>query len=367
MKALFACGGTAGHINPAIAIADLLKKNIPGLSVVFVGTPAGMENRLVENAGYPIRHVPVRGLKRSLSPSNLRAGVSLVRSFRVASKILSEEAPDVVVGTGGYVCYPIVRCAAARGIPTVLHESNARAGIASRMLARHTDLALLHFPSAARDFKRSCKTVVSGNPLRHEFYTLTKETARRKLGLSQKDLSLVVFGGSLGAEKLNQATEEATPRLLSAFPNLRILHAIGAKREDAGIYKSFGRYERRAYVCDMPLRLTAADVAVCRAGAMTVSEIAAAGVPSILIPYPKAAGDHQTKNAKELAKAGAAILIPDSELTPDRLYTELKNLLSRGEERRRISERLTRFKAPECESIILHELLSLCPNLVGSE
>ena len=363
MKILFACGGTAGHINPALAIADMLKRNNPMLSIVFVGTSDGMENRLVTRAGYPIRHVPVMGLRRSLSPANLKAGVALLRSFRVAKRILSEESPDLVVGTGGYVCYPILRTSSSRKIPTVLHESNARAGVSARLLARHTDLALIHFSSAAKDFKKSGKTVVSGNPLRREFFELSRDEARKKLGLANNALYLLVFGGSLGARKLNETVESAIPRLLSAFPTLTVLHATGAKQEETGCRPS-GRYQRRTYIDDMPLRLTAADAVVCRAGAMTVSEIAAAGVPAILVPYPNAAGDHQTKNASELQKAGAAILLPDNALTIDRLTEELTKLLSDGDERQRMKAKLMRFRVPDTEAVILREIGRLCPKIV---
>ena len=363
MKVLFACGGTAGHVNPAIAIADLLKKYNPALSVVFVGTPGGMENRLVKEAGYPIRHVPVEGLRRSLSPSNLRAMRSLVRSIGAAGRILSDVAPDLVVGTGGYVCYPTLRVASRRGIPTVLHESNARAGVAARLLARRCDLALINFPSAARDFRKSRKTVVSGNPLRHEFYTLTKETARARLTLKPNDLSLLVFGGSLGAMKLNETVERIAPELLSAFPNLKITHAVGRNRGNETV-NSNARYRRVEYIGDMPLRLKAADVAICRSGAMTISEIAAAAVPSILVPFPNATGDHQTKNAAELANENAAILIPDDELSPESLSAKLTELLSNEKKRREMSKAVSRFHVPNSESVILKELQSLCPKLV---
>lgn len=362
MKVLFACGGTAGHINPALSIADILKRRNPALSVVFVGTPNGMENRLVARAGYPIRHVQVLGLKRSLSPANLRAGVTLVRSFRVAKTILDEEAPALVIGTGGYVCYPLLRVAADRGIPTVLHESNARAGIAAKLLARRTDLALIHFPSAAKDFRKAGKTVVSGNPIRREFKTLDRSAARRRLGLYDGTLYLVVFGGSLGAKKLNETVEETVPRLLLNYPELKILHATGEKQA-RGEQVRRSRYERRGYIDDMPLHLTAADVVVCRAGAMTLSEIATAGVPSILIPYPKATGDHQNKNARVLSKVGAAVLLPDAILTPETLYDNLSDLLSNGEKRERMRVAVSGFKTPDCESVILSEILTLCPSL----
>lgn len=360
MKALFACGGTAGHINPALAIADILKRKIPDLSVVFVGTQNGMENGLVSRAGYPIRHIPVEGLKRSISLENVRAGIALFRSFRESKAIIEEEKPDLAVGTGGYVCYPILRVASSLGIPTVLHESNARAGIAAKLLAKRTDLALINFPSAASDFKKSGKTVVSGNPLRREFYTLTRETARRRLGIADGALYLVVFGGSLGAKKLNETFEETVPRLLSTYPNLKIIHAVG-QQENGGVTVSHGKYERCTYIDDMPTHLTAADAVICRAGAMTVSEIAAAGVPSILIPYPQATGDHQTKNASELARAGAAILLPDAEMTPKVLFEQISKILQNGEERRRMRAAVSRFRTPDCESVILREILTLCP------
>ncbi len=363
MKILFACGGTAGHINPALSIAEILRRNIPDLSVVFVGTPTGMENRLVRTAGYEIRHIPVKGLCRSLTLKNFGAAVSLLRSLSEAKRILDEEAPDLVVGTGGYVCYPVLRVAASRKIKTVLHEANARAGLAARLLAKHTDLALINFPSAARDFRRSKRTVVSGNPLRREFYTLTRATARARLGLSDGTLYLVVFGGSLGAAKMNDALERAVPRLLSQYKNLTILHSVGQKGVDTASVRTFGRYQRERYIEDMPTHLLASDAVICRAGAMTVSEIAAAGVPAILVPYPAATGDHQTKNARAMADAGAAILLPDKDLTPETLTDELDRILSNRETRDKMRAAVARFRVPDREAIILREIKSLCPHL----
>ena len=363
MKVLFACGGTAGHINPALAVADILRRATPNFSAVFVGTPNGMENRLVKEAGYPIRHIKTQGLRRSLSPHNLKAGYALLRSFGVARTILSEEAPDLVVGTGGYVCYPVMRVASSLGIPTVLHESNARAGIASRLLARRCNLALINFPSAARDFTAAKKTVVSGNPLRQEFYTLTRERARLRLALSGDALLLTVFGGSLGAKKLNENVYQTVPRLLSAYPNLTILHAVGQNAGDGRVLRTYGRYKRVPYIDDMPTVLFASDAAVCRAGAMTLSEIAAAETPSVLVPYPKAAGNHQTKNAKALSNEGAALLLPDAEVNPDRLFFEIGALLSDKDLQRKMRTELSRFRVRDSEAIILREISALCPKI----
>lgn len=357
MKILFACGGTAGHINPALSIADLLKRNVKDCSVVFVGTPDGMENRLVTAAGYRILHIPARGFRRPFSPANIGVLISLARSFRAAGKILNEEAPDAVIGTGGYVCYPVLRAAAARGITTVLHESNARAGKAARALAPHTDLVLIRSRAAERDLAKAKRIVVSGNPLRRAFYTLNRDEARRKLGLKKSELYLVVFGGSLGAAKLNQATEEAVPRLLCKYSSLTILHATGRNRGERAI--TDGRYRRREYIDDMPLHLFASDLVVCRAGAMTLSEIAAAGVPAILIPYPAAAGDHQTKNAKEYQDENAAVLLPDDRLTADSLAAAASELLSDPKKREQMGAAVRGFCVPDCEKTILTEILSL--------
>ena len=357
MTVLFACGGTAGHINPALAIADIVKRNEPNTKILFAGTPNGMENRLVPAAGYEIRHIPINPFRRSLSPENLRAGASLFRSFRAARKLLDESTPSLVVGTGGYVCYPVLRVAASRGIPVVLHESNAQAGMAAKALARKTDLALVGFPGASKDFAASKKTVVSGNPLRGEFYNLTRKRARRELLLSDSHIYLVAFGGSLGAASINRALEGTVPRLLARFPTLVILHVVGEKQgKGLNEREQMGRYRRRAYVNDLPRHLIAADFALCRSGAMTVSEIAAAGVPSVLIPYPDASGDHQTKNAKAYADAGAAVLLPDRDLSPDRLFTLLSEYLNDPAKRKEMKEKLHPFAFQDTERIILREL-----------
>lgn len=366
MKILLAAGGTAGHINPAISIADLLGRELADAEIVFVGTPSGMENRLVTEAGYSIRHVDVTGFKRRLTVANLGTLWKALQAGKAAKAILREEMPSLVIGTGGYVCYPILKMASKMGIPTAIHESNARAGLTVRLLARHVSTVMLGLPSAKQSLKSARRTVVTGNPIRAEFHRLTREDARSSLHLKRDDLLLLSFGGSLGANTINQAMREAIPILLKKHPRLHIVHATGAdhytefSQEINGYLTAEAkRIDIRPYISDIPRLMLAADLLLSRSGAMTLSEAAFTGTPAILVPYPYATDDHQTKNALSLAESGGAAVIRDAELTGESLSKEVSRLLSDGQARRHMRQMMYRFAPRDAEARILNELRSL--------
>lgn len=352
------CGGTGGHITPALAIADTVRENIPKAEILFVGSEQGMENALVPNAGYPIRSLRVCGLSRSLSLKNLRAVTLALRAVREAEFLLREYVPDIVIGTGGYACYPTLSAAVRLGIPTAVHESNAAPGLTVRRLAKRVDRVWLNFAEAARDLSRNSETMTVGNPLPRG----CEQNLRKK---PQRDtLHVLSFGGSLGARELNRAvlTLMEREKEMSAIYHC---HATGKREYDAvraefcarGL-DSCGRLELLPYIENMPRRMAEADLVICRAGAMSISELAAAGAPAVLVPSPNVTGDHQYKNAKVLADAGAAVLLTESVLA-EQLCECVLTLLREWERREALSEAISAFARPEANRMIYEDILRL--------
>ena len=330
MRILMTGGGTAGHINPALAIADLLKEKYPDAEFLFVGATGRMETQLVPAAGYPIRTVTVRGFQRRLSLKNIGrnilAAVNVVTASAQSKKIVKEFKPDLAIGTGGYVCGPVLREAIRAGVPTAVHESNAYPGVTVKMLGREGALILLCSEDARRHLPEGVTAVVTGNPLRPDFLTLDKQKAREELGLDARPMVLS-FGGSLGAARINEAMVEVLRRSRDSG-SLQHIHGAGkagyaamkAQLEDMGMPLSADGITVREYIDDMPRCMAAADLVICRCGAMTLSELPAAGKPAILIPSPYVAENHQYHNAMVLVNRGAAICIEEKDLTPDSLW-----------------------------------------------
>lgn len=326
MRVLFSGGGTGGHINPALAMADIIKTNIPDAEIAFVGTPKGMENSLVPQAGYKLYHVEVEGIRRSFSPRNVKALYLALTSPTKAKKLIKEFKPDIVIGTGGYVCWPALKAASELGIPTLLHESNALPGMAVRKLQGVVDLIMTNFESTKELLSPDAKVLNVGNPLRSACTTYTKAEARKKLGIDESiDLVTLSFGGSLGAQELNRAACE----MMSHFAregkqDVRCYH-VGGKRhyENAcNFFAAYGlerddRFVLMEYTSELPVYMAAADIVICRAGAMTLTEIAKMAKAAIIIPSPNVVDNHQYKNAKVLGDAGAAIVICEYELSEE--------------------------------------------------
>ena len=329
MRILIAAGGTAGHINPALAIAGALKKEYPNAEIHFAGRRGGMEYALVTKAGYPFHAIEVNGIQRKLTPQNIARNLAavyhLALSIPRANAILRELSPALVIGTGGYVSGPVLRAAAKKGIKTAIHEQNAFPGVTNKLLAKNADVVFAAMPDAVEKLGAQQKTVVVGNPVRPEVFTANRVSARAALGVKQGQVVLLSFGGSLGAQAVN---ERIAPLAAwhSKERNFLHIHATGSieKADFAALASKLGidnspHFRIREYIEDMPAMLAAADLVISRAGALTLAEIAAAGKASILIPSPNVAENHQYHNAMQLEKLGAAKVLEEKLLTPQTL------------------------------------------------
>lgn len=339
MKAVFAAGGTAGHINPALAIADKMKSLFPETEILFIGTPNGLEARLVKKAGYEFRGVEMAGFQRSISVKSIGKNFKalyyyLISAKKQVRKILKEFQPDIVIGTGGYVTGTVLTQAVSLGIKTVTHESNSYPGMATKMLAKKADKVLLATEDAMKHLSSTERCVVTGNPLRSNIEIEEREAARERLGLPQ-GFTILSFGGSLGANRITEAVAE-----LIAWEQkkggINHIHSYGGNwrekfynsLQESGAQEDKTRHIFKDYIDNMYTCICAADLIICRAGAMTITELTAIGRPAILVPYPNAAENHQYYNALTLSNANAAVLIEDKDLTKARLVEEVSKLYS---------------------------------------
>ena len=370
MRVLLTGGGTGGHVNPALAIADVIKANIPNAEIAFVGTKRGIENRLVSKEGYKIYHIEIQGIRRSLSLSNLKTAYYVLVSPHRAKKIIREFEPDIVIGTGGYVCWPTLRAAAAMGIPTMVHESNALAGVAVRQLQGRVDKILTNFKATADQLSAKEKVVNVGNPLRAAYGLCSREEARAKLGIPESVKFLVLsFGGSLGAEKVNSAAMDVMKDFVLPRGDVMHIHAGGSNSfENAkALFESYElsgneRLVLKDYIYDMPLHMAAADLVISRAGAMTLTELARMGKPAIIIPSPNVTDNHQYKNAKVLADAGAAILLEESGLTGEAICSAVERIYSDEKARADMSAAIRGFANEDAGKLIFEEMMKLINN-----
>lgn len=367
MKVLLTGGGTGGHVNPALAIADTIKRNDPDAEILYIGTKKGIENRLVGKEGYEIRHVEARGFQRSLSPKNIAALWYFLTSPQKAKRIIREFDPDVVIGTGGYVCHAPLKAAASLGVPTMLHESNAMPGLTVRMLQRSVYKILLNFAESEKYIDQKDKLVVVGNPVRGDFGKYTRESAREELGVpSERRLILLSYGGSLGAPAINDAAFELMRDFDRYHPEVLHIHATGRgrydefkKRFDEAGLSGCKNIELCDYLYDMPKKLAAADLVISRAGAMTVTEMARMKKPCVMIPSPYVTDNHQYKNAKVLSDAAAVLLLEEKELVGGRIVSEVKALLENAARRRAMSENISAFAGDDACELIYREIVRL--------
>jgi UDP-N-acetylglucosamine--N-acetylmuramyl-(pentapeptide) pyrophosphoryl-undecaprenol N-acetylglucosamine transferase len=343
MRVLFAGGGTAGHVNPALAIAKYIRQRKPGTNIAFVGTREGIERSLIPKEGFPIFYIDVRGFRRRLCWYNVGAAKRAVSSLFEAGELLKDFRPDVVVGTGGYVSWPVLYMAAKRKIPTLIHEQNACPGITSRLLGRKVDQILISFEESRKYFSKKKPVILTGNPIREEMLLQKKQAAREKLGLDERPF-VVSFAGSLGAREINRVMIRLIEHIKDA-KNIRLLHATGERGwkwvpkrlKEAGIeLEKYPHIQVVPYIYNMPDAMAAADLLICRAGAITLSEIAAMNKASVLIPSPNVTNNHQFHNAVTFGDRGAAIVIEEKELTAERLYEIVEKLCADGGKRRRM-------------------------------
>ena len=352
MNVIFTCGGTAGHINPAIAVANILKERHPDCNILFIGAKGHMEEKLVPKAGYELKCLSGSGLSRSLSFAGLKKNVKAVKHVLSAvsqcKKFIRDFGADVVVGTGGYASFPALHAASKLGLPTIVHEANAVPGLTTKMAAKTASRVLVAFEESAAYYRNPKKVEVVGMPVRKEFVFTEKEAARKELGLDSRPLVVSAFG-SLGARSMNYAMADFMKLEQEAGMPFQHIHATGSygwewmpehvKQQGVDVETCDG-LDMREYIYNMPTVMAAADVIISRAGASTLNEIGASGTPCILIPSPNVTNDHQTKNAKVLADRGGAVLLPEGENMGKKLYDTVTELLSDHERRSHMSAAL---------------------------
>jgi UDP-N-acetylglucosamine--N-acetylmuramyl-(pentapeptide) pyrophosphoryl-undecaprenol N-acetylglucosamine transferase len=356
LSMLIAGGGTGGHLYPGIAVARELTTRVPDATVIFVGTAAGIEARVVPREGFTLEVIRSAGLKGK-SLASLARGMSLLPASAVdAWQVISRRQPRVVMGVGGYSSGPVVALAAMRGIPTMLMEQNAVPGLTNRLLAQLVSAAAVTYSESISFF--GGKAFVSGNPVRPEFFGEAYEQHDSPPGAAR----VLVFGGSQGAHAINMAMVEAAARLAAATPRVAITHQTGERDLEVvrDGYRRAGLEARvEPFLFTMDREMKSADVVVCRSGATTLAELTAARRASILVPFPGATDDHQRKNAEVLVKQGAARMVEQRELTGDRLSTEILALATNADMRRQIAEAAGRLAKPDAARVIVDKVLEL--------
>ncbi len=338
MKVLMACGGTGGHINPALAIADIIKSKYPDAEFLFAGTPNSMEAKLVPQAGYKLETIKVAGFQRSFAPKdivrNVKAVSYLAASGRRAKQIVRSFAPDIAIGTGGYASGPVIRMAAKMGVPSAIHEQNAFPGVTNKLLSKEVNAVMLTFKDAMTYFdKDSSEYVVTGLPVRGSINGISRTEARRRLGFDDA-FTVLSFGGSLGAGCINETMTEAIKCDVGEGLPINHIHGYGGMGKDtfpqameaAGIPLKSNRLRITEYITDMDVCLAAADLVICRSGASTLAELEAAGKASLLIPSPIVTGNHQYHNAMVLGRADAAVVMEQKDVTSEKVIETIRSL-----------------------------------------
>ncbi len=374
MRVLFTCGGTAGHINPALGVAGRIRELYPDAEILFVGAAGHMEVELVPREGYEIRTVTITNLSRSMSLSGLVHNVKTLKNVAGAllesRRIIKEFRPDVAVGTGGYVCYPVLKAAHDLGVPTAVHESNAVPGLTTKMLAGCVDKIMVGFAESRENYPHPERVVVTGTPVRRSFRVRDKAAAKAELGISQEKPLVLSVWGSLGAKHMNDIFVDIIERV-SIQPIFRLVHAAGTRYYDEmmeslranGVAdcKKQG-LDVRNYIYDMPQVMAAADLVLCRSGASTLSELAMLHKPAILIPSPNVTNNHQEKNARVVEAAGGAKVLLEGEFTADSLLGTVSELLHQEEKLSAMSAAMGRLCVENATERITDLILSLIPN-----
>ncbi len=347
MKIILCGGGTSGHIYPALAIADAIKEKLPDTELLFIGREGGFENRAVKKSNIKLTTLKIEGISRNLSLKNIKRLKLAADAKKKAVEIVKDFEPDVVVGTGGYVCWPVITAAQKLGIPTLIHESNVYPGLVTKLLAPKTNCVLLNYPDTKKYLPKKSNTEIIGNPLRSDFSKISKKSAKKELKIGENDIFIVSFGGSGGAKELNEILTSLMKKSFVSTPNIFHLHATGNKYFDEyknlDLSKAKGRCKIVPFIEDMPKKLAAADIVISRAGAMTLSEISLLGAASILIPSPNVTNNHQLKNAKLLSDAKACILIEEKDLSEELLRSKIERLIKDTEGRVQMGKRAEKF------------------------
>ena len=373
MNVIFTCGGTGGHINPAIAVANMWKEHYPDSRILFVGAVGGMEEQLVPKAGFELKTLVCDGMYRDFSLKGIRKNCKVLRQLISAvnncKRIIREFQADIVVGTGGYASLPTLIAAGLLKIPSCVHESNAVPGLTTRLVERWTDRILICFPQSARFYKDQRKVQIVGMPVRSEFIFYDKQKNREELGLDSRPVILSAFG-SLGAKAMNEMTAELLRLEKEAGYPFQHIHAVGSYGwewmpklvEEKGVdIHSNESVFLKEYIYNMPTVMTAADVVISRAGSSSCNELAAAGIPCILIPSPNVTANHQEKNARALEEQGAAVVILEKDCSAQAVLDKIRQLLSSKEEYQKMRSSLLGMAVPDCAHricAIMEELTS---------
>ena len=371
-RVIFTCGGTAGHVNPAIALAQLMREKDPETEFLFVGAERGLEKDLIPKAGYAFRTVHISSFHRSLKPREIKHNAisvcNLIRAPREARGILREFRPDVVIGTGGYASYPMVKAAAKAGIPTAVHESNMVPGLTTEMLEPFADRVLVGFEACRQHYRHPEKVIVTGTPVRGDFFALTKAEARRKLGLDDGRPLVVSFWGSLGASGMNRQMADMLA-LEAAREPFHHIHAAGKSgyplvrellREKNVELASCPALDLREYIYDMAVVMRAADLVICRAGASTISVLTALGVPALMVPSPYVTNNHQEKNARILEQAGGAMVLLEKDSTGQALFQAACGILRDGARRAEMEKAMAALGIRDATERIYQTVLEIC-------
>jgi UDP-N-acetylglucosamine--N-acetylmuramyl-(pentapeptide) pyrophosphoryl-undecaprenol N-acetylglucosamine transferase len=373
MRVLITGGGTGGHLYPALAVAGLLKEQDPGGSILFVGTREGLEATVVPARGFSFSPVAAVKWPRRLSVQALAFLPSIMRGYRQSLKVIRSWRPGAVFATGGYVSVPLVMAAARLSVPIFIHEQNAVPGLANRLLSRWANTVFLTFPDTSGKLAGRTRIIHTGLPIRQEILKVTRQEARIYFNLDPGILTVLITGGSRGARRINEVMLEIYRTLAETSGTtgagrrkLQFIHLAGRaefdkvcnQMEDMGINEDkVGKIVIRPYLEEMEYGLAAADIMISRAGAATIAELTALGTPAILIPYPYAAGNHQYHNALYLAREQAAVLMPEADLTPDRLLEQLERLLGDDSLRETMGRAARRFGRPQAGEIITGTIL----------
>lgn len=370
MKFILTCGGTAGHINPALAVAGRLRELMPDCEILFIGAEGKMEMELVPREGYKIEPLKITNISRGHSLEaivhNLDTLKNVAVSTREAKRIMREFKPDVVIGTGGYVCYPVLMAASELKIPTAVHESNAVPGLTTKLLAEHVDKVMVGFEESRGAYHHPEMVEVTGTPVRGEFAAYSKALAKRELGLDPDEPLVVSVWGSLGAAHMNKIMGELITMMDDSRP-FRLIHSVGTRyfedfmatlRQRAPDFARFGA-DVRKYIYDMPRVMAAADLILCRAGASTLSELAYMGKPVIIVPSPNVTNNHQEKNARVLEKAGGAKVFLEGEFDAPALMDTVRGLLGDSAQLEAMSQAMLSLAVPGATDRICDIILSL--------
>lgn len=368
MNIIFTCGGTGGHINPAIAVANLMRERHPDCKILFIGAKGHMEEQLVPKAGYDLKCINISGMSRGKNwkavKKNIKNLSDTLKAVSEAKRIIREFQPDVILGTGGYASFPTLMAGTMLNVPTCVHEANAIPGLTTKLVAGRVDKVMVAFAESAAYYRNPEAVETVGMPVRKEFIYLDRNAARAELGIGEEPLVVSAFG-SLGAKKMNEAMVDVFRMEMENGYPFRHIHATGSygwewmpeKVKSAGVdLEQADRIDMREYIYNMPAVMAAADVIISRAGSSSCNEIAASGTPGILIPSPNVAANHQEKNARVLSERNGAVLILEKDCTAQLLYDEIRALLSDTERMKSMSTALRSW-------VVLDSADRICDNM----